>query len=264
PELQDYFVKCKEDNADAWFSFFLHYYEPRLNAISSGIVTRYGLRNQFIDVKTVYVSAMWEELQRYSLDTGVPFLTFSLRGIWREIHNHIRENCRPFSGISEYRDKALRRIIYEYDKLKAEYGESEAVKQISEKHNIKEETVYEYLAEADANTRVVPLCKQCNDEGTDDIYGGGDVTCDTSPTPEEQVIFAEMSNRLFDAFYSLEYADRVILAGRAGFCEQCRVLCKPLSFEELATMFEMSGAGGAEKRFARAAEKMRKMYYGMS
>lgn len=72
---------------------------------------------------------------------------------------------------------------------------------------MREETVCKYLAEADANMRFVPFYKQSADSDTDDEpHGGNDVTRGSSPKPEEQIIFAEMS-----------------------------------------------GAGGAEKRFVRAA-----------
>lgn len=61
------------------------------------------------------------------------------------------------------------------------------------------------------------------------------------------------------AFWSLGYRDRTLLEKRNAICMTCGRVSSSntkMTFEELATMFEGSGAGGAEKAYRRAVEKL--------
>lgn len=71
--LNDYFVRYKETNYEKYFNEFLYFYEPVLNRNAQLFITKYGLdSNRIDDLKQIFSSLLWCELQSY--DSDIPLL----------------------------------------------------------------------------------------------------------------------------------------------------------------------------------------------
>ena len=103
----------------------------------------------------------------------------------------------------------------------------------------------------------MPFYATIQDEDSEET--GEDVTRDDSWNYADMLWNGIRAEAVQKAFWKLGYRDRTLLEKRNAICMTCGRVSSTktrLSFEELATMFEGSGAGGAEKAYRRAVEKL--------
>ncbi len=255
--LNDYIVTAVQEQDCKYFSYFLHYYEGRLNGRIRSFLLREGLDlydpDRFLDYKMGCVFAMLERLPDYDPDKGADFLTY--------VHHHVnnalldcrmKEEAGSFSSLDEY--KAVRGVAWLYNEHEST---QEAVAKYAEQTGCSEAIAAEYLTVARRNRSQVPLYATVQDEDGEET--GEDVTRDDSWNYADILWNGMQAEAIQAAFDKLNYREQTYLEKRNAICMTCgRVspLSTRLSFEELATMFEGSSASGAERAYRRALDKL--------
>lgn len=178
-DINDYIFAAVRENDLTYFTYFLHYYESRLNKrvyrflLTEGIDRYEPLR--FLDYKLSVVLALLECLPNYDPDKGADFLTYAHHFIGNALLDCRRqEEAGSFKSLDEY--KAARGIAWLYNNS----GKSakEVIVEYANQQNCTEETAADYLTLARQNRSRVPFYATMQDE--DSGEAGEDVTRDDS------------------------------------------------------------------------------------
>ena len=240
--LNDYIVTAVNGDENG-FPFFLHAYEERLNRRIRGFLLREGFRNtepdRLFDYKLACVRAMLEVLPDYDPNGGASFLTYAHHDIENAmIGQRKNEEGGSFASLDEY--KAIRKAgrLYRENHEKTR----EAVKAIAEAEHCSEQTAEAHLATA--------LFERDPDVSHDDHWDYASILWGWVQAEWVQ-----------EAFEKLSFREQTLLEKRNAICMTCGRVSdwrKRVGFEDLAVLFEGSGASGAERAYQRALEKMMK------
>ena len=256
--INDYIVSAVHENDLTYFTYFLHHYEPRLNKrvyrflLTEGIDRYDPLR--FLDYKLSCVLAMLECLQNYAPDKGADFLTYAHHFIGNALLDCRRqEEAGSFKSLDEY--KAARGIAWLYNN--SGKSEKEVITGYAAEQNCSEETAAEYLTLARQNRNRVPFYCTMQDEDGEET--GEDVTRDDSWNYADILWNGIRADAVRAAFDKLDYMEQDFLEMRNAICMTCgRVGSweERTSFEKMATTYEYSTTGGAEKAYRKAVDKL--------
>lgn len=257
-DINDYIVSAVRENDLNYFTYFLHHYEPRLNKrvyrflLTEGIDRYDPLR--FLDYKLSCVLAMLECLQNYTPDKGADFLTYAHHFIGNALLDCRRqEEAGSFKSLDEY--KATRGIAWLYNN--SGKSEKEVISEYAAEQNCSEETAAEYLTLARQNRSRVPFYCTMQDEDGEET--GEDVTRDDSWNYADILWNGIRADAVRAAFDKLDYMEQDFLEMRNAICMTCgRVGSwdERASFEKMATDYEYSTTGGAEKAYRKAVDKL--------
>ena len=256
--INDYIVSAVHENDLTYFTYFLHHYEPRLNKrvyrflLTEGIDRYDPLR--FLDYKLSCVLAMLEGLQNYAPDKGADFLTYAHHFIGNALLDCRRqEEAGSFKSLDEY--KAARGIAWLYNN--SGKSEKEVITGYAAEQNCSEATAAEYLTLARQHRNRVPFYCTMQDEDGEET--GEDVTRDDSWNYADILWNGIRADAVRAAFDKLDYMEQDFLEMRNAICMTCgRVGSweERASFEKMATTYEYSTTGGAEKAYRKAVDKL--------
>lgn len=257
-DINDYIISAVRENDLTYFTYFLHHYEPRLNKrvyrflLTEGIDRYDPLR--FLDYKLSCVLAMLECLQNYAPDKGADFLTYAHHFIGNALLDCRRqEEAGSFKSLDEY--KAARGIAWLYNN--SGKSEKEVISEYAAEQNCSEETAAEYLTLARQNRSRVPFYCTMQDEDVEET--GEDVTRDDRWNYADILWNGIRADAVRAAFDKLDYMEQDFLEMRNAICMTCgRVGSwdERASFEKMATAYEYSTTGGAEKAYRKAVDKL--------
>lgn len=257
-DINDYIVSAVRENDLAYFTYFLHHYEPRLNKrvyrflLNEGIGRYNPLR--FLDYKLSVVLALLECLQNYTPDKGADFLTYAHHFIGNALLDCRRqEEAGSFKSLDEY--KAARGIAWLYNN--SGKTAKEVIAQYVAEQNCTEEIAFEYLTLARQNRSRIPFYCTMQDEDGEET--GEDVTRDDSWNYADILWNGVRADAVRAAFDKLSRKEKFFLEKRNAICMTCgRVGAwdERYSFERLATAYEYSSTGGAEKAYKKIVDKL--------
>ena len=255
--LNDYIVKALDTGDLHWFLCFLHHYEGRLNGRINGFLIREGLDRydpeRRLNYKMGVVLALLESLPGYDPAKEADFLTYTHRTIGNALLECRRqEEAGSFRSLDEY--KAARKIAWLWNQDDKTPEETAAVFSKSQGCTIK--TAEELLTVARRNRSRTPFYATSQD---DEEETGEDVTRDDSWNYAEILWDGVRAGQVEAAFRKLSYRDQTLLEKRNALCMTCgrtSPMSQRASFEDLAAMFEGSGASGAERAYRKAVEKL--------
>ncbi len=257
-DINDYIISAVCENDLGFFTYFLHHYEPRLNKrvyrflLTEGIDRYDPLR--FLDYKLSCVLVMLECLQNYAPDKGADFLTYAHHFIGNALLDCRRqEEAGSFKSLDEY--KAARGIAWLYNN--SGKSEKEVIAEYAAEQNCSEGTAAEYLTLARQNRSRVPFYCTMQDEDGEET--GEDVTHDDSWNYADILWNGIRADAVRAAFDKIDYMEQDFLEMRNAVCMTCgRVGSwdERTSFEKMATDYEYSTTGGAEKAYKKAVDKL--------
>lgn len=148
-DFNDYFIQYLKTKENRYFNEFLHFYEPVLNRkavefIKCNHIEEYRLP----DLKQIFVSLLWDELQKYTAEERIPLLQimkYKTHKAWLE---YVRTDCGITNIESKNAHKNLRKVASLYFKIEDTKSFDEVVKGISEQLHLSENTVAEYIETA--------------------------------------------------------------------------------------------------------------------
>lgn len=265
-ELQEYIRLFVETGNDKYFYWFLHYYEPQMNYLAKEYRKTYKMEEHFADIKQAMAYGLCKALVNYDISKS-PFFPYANRYMEREAHNYIRTMRTGYSVQSEFEYARLRKAMAIYKDLGGEFTEetiAQVATQIGESYE-KTKSIIEGGILTENYTNV-----QSNDE--DDAGTTDFLLPDSLLNPESIYFKQELYDKLYEAYDSLEYTEKIMLAQHLGFCPECfsnhyadktdldengkpkKKLIKPLPYTDIATDHGFSDADTA-KRVCRTAFK---------
>ena len=269
-DLQEYIRLYVQSSDDKYFYWFLHYYEPQMNYMAKGYRKTYKMEEHFADIKQALTFGICKALVNYDISKS-PFFPYANRYMKREAHNYIHTMRTGYSVQSEFEYARLRKAMAIYKDLGEEFTE-EIILQIAEKIGEsyeKAKSIIEGGILTDSYTDV-----QSNDE--DDTGKTDFLLPDSSLNPEKIYFKQELYGKLYEAYDSLEYTEKIMLAQHLGFCPECfsthyadkndidengkpkNKPIKPLPYTDIATDHGFSDADTAKRACERAITKLKK------
>lgn len=270
-DLQEYIRQYIQTGDDNYFYWFLHYYEPSLNEKAKFFRNKYSMEEHFADIKQSLVTGLCKALMKYDISIA-PFLPYAQRYMEREAHTYIRTMRTGYSVQSEFEYARLRKVMDIFNHSGGEFTEetiSQVVAQIGESYE-KTKSIIEGGILTENYTDV-----QSNDE---DDAGTTDFLLPDSSLNHESIHFKqELYDKLYEAYDSLEYTEKIMLAQRLGFCPECfstryadkndldenckpkEKPIKPLPYTDIATDHRFSNAGTAKRTCETAISIIKKL-----
>lgn len=145
-DFNDYFPRYIQTKEIRYFNEFLHFYEPILNTKADKFIKKNSLeQNRLADLKQIFASLLWTELQDYDINNSLPLLQiikFKLTKSWDE---YVRTSCGTITIDRENRYRNLNAVVKHYRMQPIERTPDEKVKDIAGKLQISEKTVREFL-----------------------------------------------------------------------------------------------------------------------
>lgn len=265
-ELQEYIRLFVETGNDKYFYWFLHYYEPQMNYLAKEYRKTYKMEEHFADIKQAMAYGLCKALVNYDISKS-PFFPYANRYMEREAHTYIRTMRTGYSVQSDFEYARLRKVMDIFNHSGGEFTEetiSQVAAQIGESYD-KTKSIIEGGILTENYVDV-----QSNDE--DDEQTTDFLLPDSSLNPENIYFKQELYDKLYEAYDSLEYTEKIMLAQHLGFCPECfsnhyadktdldengkpkEKLIKPLPYTDIATDHGFSDADTA-KRVCRTAFK---------
>lgn len=269
-DLQEYIRLYVQTGNDKYFYWFLHYYEPQMNYLAKEYRKTYKMEEHFADIKQAMAYGLCKALVNYDISKSL-FFPYANRYMEREEHNYIRTMRTGYSIQSEFEYARLRKAMAIYKDLGGEFTEetiSQVAEQIGESYE-KTKSIIEGGILTENYTDV-----QSNDE--DDTRTTDFLLPDSSLNPENIYFKQELYNKLYEAYDSLEYTEKIMLAQHLGFCPECfsnhyadktdldendnpkEKPIKPLPYTDIATDHGFSDADTAKRVCERAIAKLKK------
>lgn len=251
--LQDYIDLYLAEKDDKYLMWFLHYYEPILNDTVTDVVERYSMQGHFADIKQACVTGIFKALQSYDKAEHGSFLTCKVRIMWNEIHEYIRQMRTGYTVPSESKYRTLRRIM----RLYSEHGYSNgAISRISNEVKLSEDNVKSIIASGIENMNIVDFYVSYADEKSEETLT--DVTSDTDFEPLRILLENEKANYVREAFYRLDYRERLVVSEYLSFCHDCfKLKPKKTKLSEIAIKLCLT-PDAVENEYKKAIKKMRK------
>lgn len=265
-ELQEYIRLFVETGNDKYFYWFLHYYEPQMNYLAKEYRKTYKMEEHFADIKQAMAYGLCKALVNYDISKS-PFFPYANRYMEREAHNYIRTMRTGYSVQSEFEYARLRKVMDIFNHSGGEFTE-ETISQVAAQIGESYEKTKSIIEGGILTENYVDV--QSNDE--DDEQTTGFLLPDSSLNPENIYFKQELYDKLYEAYDSLEYTEKIMLAQHLGFCPECfsnhyadktdlgengkpkEKPIKPLPYTDIATDHGFSDADTA-KRVCRTAFK---------
>ena len=263
-DLQEYIRLYVQTGNDKYFYWFLHYYEPQMNYLAKEYRKTYKMEEHFADIKQAMAYGLCKALVNYDISKS-PFFPYANRYMEREAHNYIRTMRTGYSIQSEFEYARLRKAMAIYKDLGGEFTE-ETISQVAEQIGESYEKTKSIIEGGILTENYVDV--QSNDE--DDTRTTDFLLPDSSLNPENIFFKQELYNKLYEAYDSLEYTEKIMLAQHLGFCPECfstryadkndldengkpkEKPIKPLPYTDIATDHGFSDADTAKRVCERA------------
>ena len=260
-ELNDYIRETAHRKDLAYFSFFLHHFEKRLNSVIYRFLTRNGIDRydpaRFLDYKLEVLQLLLYCLPKFEPAQETEFLKYAKHYIQNGLlFCRMMDEAGSFASLAEYQRVRQIGAIYNNSGKRR----TEVVSEFAAQSGYKDESVSadELPTIAQRNRSIVSLYRTEQDEDREET--GEDVTRDDSWNYAEILWNGIQAKAVTAAFEQLSYKEQWYLEKRNAICLTCGRV-SPLStqstFEDLAVDFEGTTASGAERFYRRTLDKLR-------
>ena len=260
--INDYIVMaaCGDENG---FPFFMHAYEERLNRRIRGFLLREGFRyaepDRLFDYKLACVQAMLEVLPNYDPNGGASFLTYAHHDIENAmIGQRMNEEGGSFASLDEYKSVRKAGRLYREN----QENTRETVKAFAEAEHCSEQTAETHLATAIKNRSREDFYPYAERDADGNLHQRDPDVSHDDCWDYASVLWGWVQTEwVQEAFEKLSFREQTLLEKHNAICMTCGRVSdwrRRVGFEDLAVLFEGSGASGAERAYQRALEKMMK------
>lgn len=252
--LNDYFIRYKETRNEKYFNGFLCLYEPVLNRNARLFIKKYGLdSNRIDDLKQIFSSLLWSELQRY--DSDIPLLQLIKYKILRAWHEYVRTICGNVHIDNDNLYQNLRKIAMLYSQQPNDKPLEEAVTDIANELNISKNTVRNCIIASTQFKQNSNLDIQNQDNENYFNSSITDVEMDTL-SPEEIYFKNEQREKLRMALSKLKPPDLRLIESVFGICPDCLKSKEKITIREASLRVGLT-ATGAEKKIKKILEQLK-------
>lgn len=256
-DWNEYFVRYKESGEIKNFKEFLHFYEPYLDRKVNRFIKQYELEDyRAEDLKQIFVTALWEELQAY--DSEIPLLQlikFTVMSAW---HDYVRINCGNFKLDNRHQYALLKKIAYlYYQKKENDKPMSQIISEIAEEMNLTEDSIENYLIAVTTFKPKYNADFYGSDE--DDDYYSSAVDSVENDLDTERIYFKLIhQEKLLNALSRLNKKDRLLIEYVYGICPQCLKNKERKTIRQASLLLGLT-EDGAQKKLISILKKLRKL-----
>ena len=252
--LNDYFVRYKETKDEKYFNEFLYYYEPVLNRNARLFIKKYSLdSNRIDDLKQIFISLLWSELQSY--DSYIPLLQLIKYKALKAWHKYVRTVCSNVHIDNDNQYMNLRKVALLHSQQPESKPLEKVIADIAKKLNISESTVQNCII---TSTRF----KQNNNldihnQDNENYFSSSiaDIEIDTL-SPEDIFFKNEQREKLKTALSKLKSQDLRLIELVFGICPNCLKSKEKTTTREASLRVGLT-AEGAEKRIKKILKQLK-------
>lgn len=252
--LNDYFVRYKETKDEKYFNEFLYFYEPVLNRNARLFINKYGLDSGRIgDLKQIFSSLLWNELQNY--DSDIPLLQLIKYKALKAWHEYVRTVCGNVHINNDNLYQNLRKVALLYSQQPESEPLEKVIADIAKKLNISENTVQNCII---TSTRF----KQNNNldihnQDNENYFSSSiaDIEIDTL-SPEDIFFKNEQREKLKTALSKLKSQNLRLIELVFGICPNCLKSKEKITIREASLIVGLT-AEGAEKRLKKILKRLK-------
>jgi|UniRef100_UPI003FF0BCF6 RNA polymerase sigma factor (sigma-70 family) len=252
--LNDYFVRYKETNYEKYFNEFLYYYEPVLNRNAQLFIKKYSLESSRIDdLKQVFSSLLWNELQSY--DSDIPLLQLIKYKALKAWHEYVRTVCGNVHIDNNNLYQNLRKVALLHSQQPKSKPLEKVIADIAKELNISENTVRNCIITSTQFKQNNNLDIQNQDNENYLSSSITDVEINTL-SPEDIYFKNEQREKLRTALSKLKPQDLRLTELVFGICPDCLKNKEKITIREASLRVGLT-AEGAEKRLKKILKRLK-------
>ena len=255
-DWNEYFVRYKKTGEIKCFKEFLHYYEPYLDRKVNRFIKRYELEDyRAEDLKQIFVTVLWEELQTY--DSEMPLLQLIKHTVMSVWHDYVRINCGNFKPDNRHQYALLKKIAYLYYRKKEnDKPLSQIISEIAEEMNLTEGSIENYLVAVTTFKSKYNADFYGSDED-EDYYSSAVDSAENNLDTERIYFKLSQQERLQNAIAQLNKKDRLLIEYVYGICPQCLKNKEKKSIRQASLLLGLT-EDGAQKKLKSILKKLKK------
>lgn len=252
--LNDYFTRYRETRNEKHFNEFLYFYEPVLNRNAQLFIKKYSLGSSRIDdLKQIFSSLLWNELQSY--DSDIPLLQLIKYKVLRAWHEYVRTVCGNVHIDNYNLYQNLRKVSLLYSQQPNDKPLEEAVTDIANELNISKSTVRNCIITSTQfrQKNNLDIQNQYNEN-----YFNSSITDSEIDTlsPEEIYFKNEQREKLRTALSKLKPQDLRLIELVYGICPDCLKSKDKMTIREASLRVGLTSEG-AEKRLKKISKQLK-------
>ena len=252
--LNDYFVRYKETNYEKYINEFLYYYEPVLNRNAQLFIKKYSLESSRIDdLKQVFSSLLWNELQSY--DSDIPLLQLIKYKALKAWHEYVRTVCGNVHIDNNNLYQNLRKVALLHSQQPKSKPLEKVIADIAKELNISENTVRNCIITSTQFKQNNNLDIQNQDNENYLSSSITDVEINTL-SPEDIYFKNEQREKLRTALSKLKPQDLRLTELVFGICPDCLKNKEKITIREASLRVGLT-AEGAEKRLKKILKRLK-------
>ena len=256
-DWNEYYVRYKESGEIKNFKEFLHYYEPFLDRKVNRFIKRYELEDyRAEDLKQIFVTVLWEELQTY--DSKILLLQLIKYNVLSAWHDYVRINCGNFKLDNRHQYALLKKTAYLYYRKKERNKPlSQIISEIAEEMDLSEDSIENYLV---AVTTFKPKYNAdfYGSDEDEDYYSSAVDSAENNLDTERIYFKLSQQENLLNALAKLNKKDRLLIEYVYGICPQCLKNKEKKSIRQASLLLGLT-EDGAQKKLKSILNKLRKL-----
>jgi DNA-directed RNA polymerase specialized sigma subunit len=252
--LNVYFTRYRETKDEKYFNEFLYIYEPVLNRNAQLFIKKYDLdSNRIDDLKQIFSSLLWSELQSY--DSDIPLLQLIKYRMLKAWHEYVRTVCGNVHIDNNNLYQNLRKVALLYSQQQNDKPLEEAVTDIANELNISKNTVRNCIITSTWFKQNSNLDIHNQESENYFNYSITYVEIDTL-SPEEIYFKNEQREKLKTALSKLKPQDLRLIELVFGICSDCLKSKDKKTIREASLRVGLT-AEGAEKKIKKILEQLK-------
>ena len=255
-DWNEYFVRYKESGEIKCFKEFLHYYEPYLDRKVNRFIKRYELEDYRVeDLKQIFVTVLWDELQAY--DSDMPLLQLIKYDVLSAWHDYVRINCGNITLDNRHQYAVLKKIAYlYYQKKENDKPLSQIISEIADETDLTEDSIENYLVAVTTFKPKYNADFYGSDE--DEDYYSSAVDSSENYLDTERIYFKlSQQETLLNALAKLNKKDRLLIEYVYGICPKCLKNKEQKTIRQASLLLGLT-EDGAQKKLKSILKKLRK------
>ena len=252
--LNDYFTRYRETKDEKYFKEFLYFYEPVLNRNAQLFINKYSLDNNRInDLKQIFSSLLWREMQNY--DSDIPLLQLIKYKALKAWHKYVRTVCSNVHIDNDNQYMNLRKVALLHSQQPKSKPLEKVIADIAKKLSISESTVYKCIVTSTRFRQNNNL--DIHNKDNENYFNSSitDVEIDTL-SPEEIYFKNEQREKLKTALSKLKPQDLRLIELVFGICPECLKSKEKITIREASLRVGLT-AEGAEKRLKKILKRLK-------
>lgn len=252
--LNDYFVRYKETKDEKYFNEFLYFYEPVLNRNAQLFINKYSLDNNRInDLKQIFSSLLWSELQSY--DSDIPLLQLIKYKALKAWHEYVRTVCGNVHIDNNNLYQNLRKVALLHSQQPKSKPLEKVIADIAKELNISKNTVRNCIITSTQFKQNNNLDIHNKDNENYFNLSITDVEINTL-SPEDIYFKNEQREKLKTALSKLKPQDLRLIELVFGICPNCLKSKEKITIREASLIVGLT-AEGAEKRLKKILKRLK-------